>query len=170
LATGAWLTLNWPAVAAAAEHAQRAVDFQFLSRADALDVEAITAQILPSGATVGAREARAVHFIDRALLTFLADRAAAFRSGLAELQHAFRKAHQAAASFAAASPAEQIAFLKSVDHTPFFASMRTLTILGTFSAKRYGGNFEALGWKLIGFEDQHAFSPPFGHYDAGYRP
>ncbi len=26
----------------------------------------------------------------------------------------------------------------------------------------------ALGWKLLGFEDLHAFQPPFGHYDRDY--
>ena len=24
------------------------------------------------------------------------------------------------------------------------------------------------GWKLVGFVDQHAWEPPFGHYDRGY--
>jgi hypothetical protein len=25
-----------------------------------------------------------------------------------------------------------------------------------------------LGWKLMGFEDQHIFTPPFGDYDRDY--
>ena len=27
---------------------------------------------------------------------------------------------------------------------------------------------ERKGWKLIGFSDEHAFQPPFGHYDRDY--
>src|SRR5262245_58087452 len=90
--TSAWLASNWPGIAAAAEHAAHVASatepttFGFLSAADAADVEALTAQIIPSGATPGAREARTVYFIDRALATFFADRAPGFRAGLAELQ------------------------------------------------------------------------------------
>lgn len=172
--TGAWLVSNWPAVAEAAEHARHAaaapaaVGLRFLSVSDALDVEAIAAQILPSGATPGAREAHAAYFIDRALGTFFSDRAAVFHSDLAQFQHAFRVAHATRSSFAEASAPEQIAFLRTVDRTPFFVGMRKLTILGTLSASRYGGNFEGVGWKMIGFEDRHAFASPFGYYDRGY--
>lgn len=172
--TGAWLASNWPAVASAAEHARHAasangsVGLRFLSVSDALDVEAITAQILPSGATPGAREAHAAYFIDHALGTFFSDRAPAFRSGLAQFQHAFRAAHSKPAMFAEASAPEQIAFLESVDQTPFFTSMRKLTLLGTLSASQYGGNFGGVGWKLMGFEDRHAFAAPFGYYDRDY--
>lgn len=170
--TGAWLASHWPGIAAAAEHAAHAAvaaapaGFSVLSAADAADVEAITAQILPSGATPGAREAHAVHFIDRSLATFFAERAAGFRAGLADFQLAFRKTH--ATAFAAASADEQLAFLKTVDRTPFFESMRVLTVLGTLCATKYGGNHQGLGWKLMGFEDQHIFTAPFGHYDRDY--
>lgn len=174
LFTSAWLASNWAGIAAAANHAEHAatsagaVNFSFLNAADAADVDAITAQILPSGRTTGAREAHAVYFIDHALATFFADRAAAFRSGLADFQLAFRKAQPSAASFAAAKSDQQIAFLKSIDRTPFFESARQLTILGTLSSSKYGGNYEGTGWKLMGFEDQHVFEPPFGYYDRGY--
>lgn len=170
--TGAWLASNWPGIAAAAEHAAHAsaapapTGFSVLNAADAADVEAITAQILPSGATPGAREARAVYFIDRSLATFFAGRATAFRAGLADFQGAFRKTH--ARAFAAASADDQLAFLKSVDGTPFFENMRVLTVLGTLCATKYGGNHQGLGWKLMGFEDQHIFTAPFGYYDRDY--
>jgi hypothetical protein len=70
--------------------------------------------------------------------------------------------------FAELSSAQQIAFLKSIDHTPFFDSMRFLTVLGMFAMPGYGGNRDGVGWKLLGFEDQHVFQPPFGHYDRDY--
>jgi hypothetical protein len=37
-----------------------------------------------------------------------------------------------------------------------------------FALPGYGGNRDAAGWKLIGFEDRHVFQPPFGHYDRDY--
>jgi hypothetical protein len=69
---------------------------------------------------------------------------------------------------AAASVSEQVTFLTLVEHSPFFDTMRVLTIVGTLSSSQYGGNFAGMGWKLIGFEDQHVFIPPFGHYDRDY--
>src|ERR1700736_565705 len=73
--TSVWVAAQWPAIAAAAHHAERvseitAQKFEFLNAAEAADVEAISAQIIPSGATPGAREAHAVYFIDRAMSTF----------------------------------------------------------------------------------------------------
>jgi hypothetical protein len=37
-----------------------------------------------------------------------------------------------------------------------------------FSSPKYGGNYQGSGWKLIGFEDRHVFTPPFGYYDREY--
>jgi hypothetical protein len=172
--TSTWLAANWPGIAAAAEHAAHVASatepatFGYFSAADAADVEALTAQIIPSGATPGAREARAVYFIDRALATFFADRAPAFRAGLAEFQQSFRAAYPGSATFAAAAPADQLAYLTTVDYTPFFENARVLTIIGTLAATKYSGNHDGLGWKMMGFEDQHVFAPPFGDYDRDY--
>jgi gluconate 2-dehydrogenase gamma chain len=174
LLTSAWLCTHWSAIAAAAHHAEdmagapTPVGFQFFSPAEAADVDAIAAQIVPSGAAPGAREAHAAYFTDRALATFFASWAADYRAGLTDYQSKFRAANPAAASFAAASSDEQIAFLKTSDHTPFFETARTLTLLGMFSSPKYGGNYQGLGWKLMGFEDRHIFAPPFGYYDAEY--
>jgi hypothetical protein len=179
LFTTAWLGTQWAAISAAAHDAgdMAAADiaaapawtgFKFLSADDAKDVDAIAGQIVPSGATPGAREAHAVYFIDRALATFFAAWSADFNHGLGEFQAKFHAASPSAASFAAADSETQIAFLKTVDRTPFFESTRMLTILGMFSSPKYGGNFEGAGWKMMGFEDRHAFAPPFGYYDAKY--
>ncbi len=50
--SSAWLALRWPAIVAAQEHAQRAAQsspakFQFFSSQDAVEVEAIAAQVIP---------------------------------------------------------------------------------------------------------------------------
>ncbi len=142
--------------------------FEFLNAADAADIEAISAQIVPSGATPGAREAHAVHFIDRALATFFSGWSQDFRAGLAQFQSAYRASNPAPASFSKAGSDAQIAYLKTVDGTPFFDTVRTLTLLGMFSSPKYGGNFGGAGWRLMGFVDQHAFTPPFGYYDREY--
>ena len=52
--------------------------------------------------------------------------------------------------------------------TPFFRSLRLLTVLCLFASPDYGGNRDGAGWKLLGFVDQHAFEPPFGYYDRDY--
>jgi hypothetical protein len=46
--------------------------------------------------------------------------------------------------------------------------MRQFTVIAMFSDPKYGGNRNGLGWQLIGFQDQHVFSPPFGYYDRDY--
>jgi len=173
ISASAWIASTWPQIVAAAEHAEHIAAtaperFRFLNPADAADVDAMAAQILPSGETPGAREAHAVYFIDRALTTFFYDRAAVFRSGLTGLKRKFRLTHPTVSSFAAAPAADQIAFLRLVERTDFFEMLRFLTILGTFSASQYGGNYAGTGWKLIGFEDRHVFNPPFGYYDRDY--
>ena len=102
------------------------------------------------------------------LATYAAAESGDFRAGLGEFQGKFHAAHPEAPTFAAATSAVQIAYLKTVDQTPFFETVRMLTLLGMFSAPKYGGNFQGSGWKLMGFEDRHAFTPPFGYYDARY--
>jgi gluconate 2-dehydrogenase gamma chain len=172
--TSVWLAAHWPAIAAAAHHAEEIsagaepAGFAFLSAAEAADVEAVSAQIVPSGATPGAREAHAVYFIDRAMSTFFSGQSHDFHAGLADFQTKFAASHPSTASFATAASDEQIAYLKTVDRTPFFEGVRTLTLLGMFSSPKYGGNYQGSGWKMMGFADQHAFSPPFGYYDRDY--
>ena len=174
LVTSLWIASQWPSVSQAAHHAQaksllpERAGFEFLTAAQAADVDAISAQIVPSGVTPGAREAHVVRFIDRAMATFFAAQAADFRTGLEEFQAKFLKANAGSASFAGSSSERQVDFLTSVESTPFFGGMRTLTLLGMFSSPKYGGNFQGGGWKMMGFADQHAFSPPFGYYDREY--
>jgi Gluconate 2-dehydrogenase subunit 3 len=173
LFTGMWIAAQWPSIAAAAHHAEQISDdgvaahFEFFSPADGADVDAVAAQIVPSGATPGAREAHAAYFIDRSLGTYFSAMAPDYRTGLKEFQSAFR-AVSPGAPFAAAGSDAQITFLKTVDRSAFFETTRMLTILGMFSSPKYGGNYRGSGWKLMGFVDQHAFTPPFGYYDAEY--
>jgi gluconate 2-dehydrogenase gamma chain len=173
LLSSVWLAAQWPAIARAAHHAEEAgeaaapVGFAFFTPAEAADVDAIASQIVPSGATPGAHEAHAVYFIDKSLGSYFAAMAPDYRKGLSEFQSKFQ-AGGATGAFAAAPSETQIAYLKTVDRTPFFEMTRMLTILGMFTSPKYGGNYQGSGWKLMGFVDQHAFSPPFGYYDKDY--
>jgi gluconate 2-dehydrogenase gamma chain len=162
--------LDWPAIARAGHEAHVAaqasgpITCTLLDAADAADVEALTSQILPSDDTPGAREAGVTFFIDRALGTFFAHWRPGFMAGLRSFQAAVAAAH-AGATFASLPSDKQIEFLYTVDATPFFDQARLLTVCGMFSSPAYGGNRDNIGWKLLGFEDQHLFEPPFGYYD-----
>ena len=69
--------LGWAEVAQAMERRMPAAQadgdakLSFLSAAEAADIEAVAAQIIPTDDSPGAREAGVVYFIDRALATFL---------------------------------------------------------------------------------------------------
>lgn len=168
------LALNWCEVALAAQQAAAASSaadpsaMKFLTPAEAADVEAICAQIIPTDATPGAREAGVLIFIDRALASFYARQAGEFRVGLGEFRQSCQRWRPETTSFAALTSPQQIEYLQRVDHTPFFDSVRMLTIIGMFAMPAYGGNRQGAGWKLLGFEDLHVFEPPFGFYDRDY--
>ena len=152
----------------AAPHAAGDARISFLSAAEAADIEAVAAQIIPTDDSPGAREAGAIYFIDRALATFFSQLATDYRAQLAAFQAGYRERHPGVQSFASLTSEQQIEYLKSIDQTPFFATTRLLTLLGMFTLPDYGGNRNGAGWKLIGFEDRHVFHPPFGYYDRDY--
>ena len=167
------LALNWSEVATAAQQAvargaSTPRSTEFLTATEAADVEAICAQIIPTDSTAGAREAGVVFFIDRALGSFYTSQAEAFRSGLRQFQSAVREWRPQVGSFSALPSEQQIEFLRTVEHTSFFESVRLLTVIGMFSMPAYGGNRDGVGWRLLGFEDKHIFEPPFGYYDRDY--
>jgi gluconate 2-dehydrogenase gamma chain len=167
-------SLPWSELARAAHDAHAAAmapaitRYTLLSATDAADVEALTSQIVPSDDTPGAREAGVSFFIDNVLGSILAHWRPSFEAGLKEFQQACRARHPDAASFAALAPALQIEFLRTIDTTRFFDQTRLLTLCGMLSMPKYGGNRDGAGWKMIGFEDQHVFEPPFGYYDRDY--
>jgi hypothetical protein len=71
-----------------------------------------------------------------------------------------------AARFATLSSQRQIELLHATEQTPFFQTMRFLTIAGTFANPSWGGNHDKIGWQILGFEDRFVWQPPFGDYDA----
>jgi gluconate 2-dehydrogenase gamma chain len=169
--SSAWLANRWPEILQAQEHARNAgksgatAKLGFFSQDQAVQIEAVTAQIIPTDSTPGAREAKSVYFIDRALTTFDRDKQAVYTQGLKDLQTKVNATLPSAEKFASLSSEQQVQILKGIEQTPFFNLVRQHTIIGFFANPEYGGNEGKAGWKLIGFEDKFDFKPPFGFYD-----
>lgn len=166
-----WVAANYASILEASAYAQQAgrsvaPAFTFFTPAQAADVEAMAAQIIPTDATPGAREARVVHFIDRALTTFERDRQADYTKGLNELLTQSKQATPGAAAFSALPSDQQIQVLTAMERTPFFNLVRTHTITGFLASPLHGGNADKVGWKLVGYDDSLRHAPPFGYYDA----
>lgn len=171
--SSAWFSLRWPAVLKAQEQAQRAAQsspatFQFFSSRDAVEIDAIAAQIIPSDDAPGAREAHVIHFIDQVLVTFERDKQPTYTVGLKNLQLLTQKLFPGVDKFSALSVAQQIQLLTTIERTDFFEVVRVHTIMGFLSRPEYGGNYKQAGWRLIGFDDRMSHVPPFGYYDSEY--
>jgi gluconate 2-dehydrogenase gamma chain len=136
-----------------------------LSPGDAALVDAISARILPSDGTPGAREAGVVYFIDQSLKGFAADQVTLFAEGLTSLGEAVAKKHGSSATFVSLAPEQQDAMLRDIEKTPFFAAIRFATLAGFLSLPKYGGNKDYVGWKFIGQELAMEHKAPFGWYD-----
>ena len=168
----AWVTANYTGILATHEYVLEAaqsgqpVKFAFLTPEQGAEVEAMTAQIIPTDSTPGAREARVVQFIDRALVTFEKGRQSTYTQGLKDLRTKTKELFPGTSLFSALSSDQQIQVLKAIEETPFFNLVRTHTITGFFASPAHGGNYNKVGWKLVSFDDSLNFKPPFGYYDA----
>lgn len=133
----------------------------------AAELEAITARIIPSDDTPGAKEAGVVYFIDHAIQPngVAAGQAPLFAAGLESLAKAVSKSHGATAKFSTLTAEQQDAILKGMEKTPFFGAVRFATIAGFLALPKYGGNKDYVGWKVIGQEHTYEQKPPFGWYD-----
>src|SRR5712692_5904470 len=184
-----WLSANWPDILAAANDARKTAQstaarkFECFSTEEANEIDAITARIIPTDDTPGAREAGVVYFIDRALTTFAFDTQKTCRNGLPELQAKAHVMFPSVEKFSAATPQQQDKLLQSFDQhgeavrrpfrsppgaQSFFETVRAHTIMAFLIDPDSGGNNESVGWKVIGRERQHMFQPPFGYYDKDY--
>jgi gluconate 2-dehydrogenase gamma chain len=131
-----------------------------LTAAEADLLDAIVARLIPSDAVgPGATEARAVHYIDRALGGPLAAARPAYTSGLAALDRYARSSR--GASFVDLPPLDQESVLIDVEtgaatgftgsSAAFFALVLAHTHQGTFGDPYYGGNANFVGWDLLGY-------------------
>ena len=123
-------------------------------------LEAIVARLIPTDASgPGATEARAAHYIDRALGGALATSRPAYTSGLAALDR-YAKSSRGKA-FTELSATDQDSVLIDVEtgaatgftgsSAQFFALVLNHTHQGTFGDPYYGGNANFVGWDLISY-------------------
>jgi gluconate 2-dehydrogenase gamma chain len=166
----AWVIANYPGILAAQEYAKKSPRLAVFTEAQAAEIEAMTAQIIPTDESPGAREAHCVYFIDRALATFAKSSQPAYIQGLQELQAKTQQLYPDAAKFSALTSEQQTRTLTAIEKTPFFNMVRTHTVIGFFARPVHGGNYDKIGWKLIGYDDSLHHKPPFGYYDAQPQP
>jgi len=180
-------------IAQANEHARAAVStgeqtFHFLTKQEAADFDAFATQIIPSDdGTPGAHEAGAVYFADYVLTAINPEQQHDFRGALAALKRAAVAAQPGVAGFASLPVDKQVAVMKTMEKPPAaaaasnsiaaeagaggkdaeaFGGLRAMVLMGTFCDPSLHGNRSKIGWKLIGFDDQAYWAPPFGYYDA----
>ena len=133
--TAIWVSSHWPSLCAAATHARLAVQapesakLSFFTPAQAMEIDAITARIIPTTDTPGAREAGAVYFIDQALTTFAVDQQTAYREGLPELEARAHEMFPAVEKFSSATPEQQDEILHTYDQTNAKPSRRGARVL-----------------------------------------
>ena len=166
VAGAGWLALQLPWIAALAGCVADVEKLVHFTPAEGRTMRTLATRILPSGDGPGAEEAGVVHFIDRALGTpFFADEAPLIHRGLADLD-ARASALGALGGFQALSEEQQISVIRHIEHDAFFASVRTLVVIGMFAEPSYGGNRNGIGWTMIGMQHRPSYSAPYGWYDA----
>jgi hypothetical protein len=190
-AGAAWITAQWPGMLAAAQHAHAAAKanpapaFEVLTPEQAKEIDVITSAIIPTDELPGAREAGVVYFIDRALKTFAKDSRPVYEQGLADLSQMTHAMFPGVERFSAATPDQQEILLAKLDEeaqsgsrpgrrnssrsgTSFAGLLWFHTLAGFLVDPEGGGNRDYAGWKVIGRDPAHSFSPPFGFYDKDY--
>jgi gluconate 2-dehydrogenase gamma chain len=175
-----------PATVAASTVKREPVENLTAAEADLL--EAICARIIPTDANgPGAREARAAHYIDRALGGALKESRETYRAGLAAFDAYCRSSRRA--PFLELSERDQDSVLIDVEtgaaasggfpasSGQFFAMVRTHTLQGTFGDPFYGGNKDFVGWDLLAYpgirlnvtaEDQRLGARPAPTHKSAY--
>jgi len=169
-AAGAWLAGHLSELRATAAYAASVAPqaaWEFFTPEEAREFEAISAQIVPTDDTPGAREAHVVRFVDRWFATMQKEAQPVFRNDFKLLADAVAARTPGNRSFAALGDADQVALLMAFENSNpvSFGHFRGSTMQGMFSDPIHGGNFNKVGWKLNGYEDRYSWVPPFGYYD-----
>src|SRR5271170_5310693 len=107
----AWVAAHYHDILAAQEYASKGGQppkLTVFTAEQAMEVEAMADQIIPTDSTPGAREARCLYFIDRALSTFDKAKQPAYVQGLQDLQAKCHQLYPDAGKFSALTPPQQI--------------------------------------------------------------
>lgn len=143
--------------------------FETLTAMESATLDAFASRILPSDENgPGAHEARAVHYIDRALAGPMVASREQYGVGLSSLEDYSMQTK--GVSFHLLSESEQDAIIEAMTQNAipefaalnggFFNMVRTHTIDGTFSDPYYGGNRDFIGWDLLGYPGVRVLSTP----------
>jgi len=161
--TLAGLAVAAPAAAAAPQPQATAAPreaFENLTAVEADLLEAIVERLVPSDEHgPGAREARAAHYIDRALGGALASSRQAYAQGLTALERCATASR--GKSFLQLSHTDQDSVLIDLEtgaatgftgsSAQFFTLVLNHTRQGMFGDPYYGGNANFVGWDLLGY-------------------
>ena len=172
LALGGGMALYLSGCQEAADSAAEAVrngeELRVLTEEQRRTLEAFSDRILPpDGEAPGAAALGAVVFMDH----YAAQRAEvleALRHGLEVLDARTSEAHPDVGSFADLDDDAMDAIVGGLeqDAPDAFWPLQTFVVFGAFAAPAHGGNKDKAGWALLGYDDRHAWQPPFGFYDA----
>ncbi|MDD9890817.1 MAG: gluconate 2-dehydrogenase subunit 3 family protein [Gammaproteobacteria bacterium] len=165
------ILLSMPALLHACRESRQArlagEDFQTITEEEAIEFDAITARIIPTTETAGAREAGVVFFMDAVLGDSREEQHAILKDGLRELQSAAVQEFDVA-YFHLLDARQQDQLIESISDTSFFFTLRYLTIAGMFSLPEYGGNRDFVGYDVIGYQNRGAWTQPYSFYDADF--
>ncbi|MDO8909993.1 MAG: gluconate 2-dehydrogenase subunit 3 family protein [Pseudohongiella sp.] len=177
-AKGSLIVLSLPAILTAcrqseeqaveqADNPDSSIRYKLLSDELATELDAISARIVPTDETPGAREAGSVRFMDVVLADGRLDQLETLQTGVTALND--RANSQFGVSlFSELSETQQDELLTAIETSPFFSTVRFLTVASLFAFPQYGGTGPDVGYNLIGMTHAHAYMPPFGYYDADY--
>lgn len=113
-------------------------------------LDAILARLIPTDENgPGAREARVVRYIERALAHDYAEHRPAYTAGLSAIEE--RAGEALGRAFADLQPEEQDAVLTEFEGGAFFELLRQHALEGMFGDPSWGGNAEGVGWSLLGY-------------------
>jgi gluconate 2-dehydrogenase gamma chain len=147
------------------------VAYMFFNETEARTVEAIAERVFPGDSSDGgAREAEVIMYIDRALAGYGKNLHRLYRRGVGELNR-YTSCHYGGKKFFELTDSDQDGVLAQLETWgapvipggteprpasdallgEFFGAVRLHTIEGMFCDPMYGGNRNAIGWKLIGF-------------------
>lgn len=141
--------------------------FETLTALESSTLDAFASRIIPSDENgPGAHEARAVHYIDRALAGAMSSSREQYGAGLSSLEDYSLQVK--GMSFHLLPESEQDAIIEAMTENAitgysmlnagFFNMVRTHTIDGTFSDPYYGGNRDFIGWDLLGYPGVRAIA------------
>jgi gluconate 2-dehydrogenase gamma chain len=142
---------------------------EHLTAAEGDLLEAVLDRLIPSDALgPGARDARVIHYIDRALGGALAGSRQAYAAGLASLDKYAQSSR--GKGFLMLPPGDQDSVLIDVETgtatgftgSPgqFFAMVLSHTRQGMFGDPYYGGNQDFIGWDLLGYPGVRTYVRP----------